>query len=230
MFNAWSKILIPGVELFLINLPGRDRRLKEPLQLQLAPLIETLSKALYPWLEKPFAFFGHSMGALLSFETALELRRRFSIQPVQLFVSGCRPPHIPDPNPAMQYLPDEEFLKTTQHYYGALPEIILKKPDMLQLFMKIMRADTTMVESHVHRRESPLDCPISAFGGLQDPAASEQGLAAWRDNTTADFKLQMFPGDHFFLQSARAALLQSLNNEISQLLSAQGNSSRSDGS
>lgn len=220
MFNSWSSHLMPEVELFLVHLPGRDRRIKEPLQLQLSPLVETLTEALYPWLDKPFAFFGHSMGALLSFEVARQIRRRYSVQPSQLFVSGRQPPHIADPNPPLHRLSEEEFLRTAQHYYGALPDVVLQDQEVLQLFMNIMRADLTMLETHEYQAEAPLDCPISAYGGVDDPSTSEMRLNAWRDQTTSTFRLQMFPGHHFFIQSSRSALLQSLKAELFQLLNA----------
>ncbi len=111
MFNSWSTLLMPEIELFLVHLPGRDRRIQEPLYLQLSPLVETLTEALSPWLEKPFAFFGHSMGALLAFEVACQARRQFSVQPSQLFVSGRQPPHIPNPTPDLRHLSEEDFLR-----------------------------------------------------------------------------------------------------------------------
>ena len=220
MFNSWSTLLMPEIELFLVHLPGRDKRIREPLYLQLSPLAVTLTEALSPWLEKPFAFFGHSMGALLAFEVARQARRQFSVQPSQLFVSGRQPPHIPDPNPELHHLSEEEFLKTTQYFYGILPEIILQDQELVQLFMTIMRADITMIETYEYRHEALLDCPISAYGGLQDPSTSKKSLAAWRDQTTAAFKIQMLPGQHFFIQSSRSALLQILNDEFLQLLKA----------
>jgi medium-chain acyl-[acyl-carrier-protein] hydrolase len=220
MFNAWSSHLVPEVELCLVHLPGRDRRIKEPLQLQLSHLVETLTVALYPWLDKPFVFFGHSMGALLSFEVARQIRRRYSMQPSQLFVSGRQPPHIPDPNPPLHHLSEEEFIRTAQHLYGALPDVVLQDQDVLQLFMKIMRADLTMAETHMYQPDAPMDCPIAAYGGVDDPSTSEITLNAWRDQTTSTFSLQMFPGHHSFIQSSRPALLQSLKAELLQLLKA----------
>lgn len=218
LFNTWSKWLLPEVELFLVNLPGRDTRIREEPYRQLKPLIGPLTQGLLHHLDKPFAFFGHSMGSLISFEVVRELRRLGAGQPLHLFVSGRQPPHIPDKHPNFHRLPEEEFLKTTQQFYGALPEIILQDPELVNLFLSIMRADITMIETYVYEQEAPLDCPIAVYGGLQDSSADEQSLAAWKEQTTADFKLRMFPGEHFFIQTAQSAVIQQLNSELSALL------------
>lgn len=218
LFNIWSTWLPPEVELHLVHLPGRDARIREGLYRQLQPLIEPLTQGLLPHLDKPFAFFGHSMGSLLCFEVARELRRRGLPQPVHLFVSGRQPPHLPDPGPNLHSLPHDEFLKTTQELYGALPEIILQDPEMVDLFMSIMRADITMIETYTYEPEAAFDCPITVYGGVQDPSVDEDRLAAWKHQTTASFNLKMFPGEHFFIQTARADVLKGLRAELATIM------------
>lgn len=218
LFNTWSNGLLPDIELYLVNLPGRDSRIQETPYRQLKPLIEPLTQGLLPHLDKPFAFLGHSMGSLISFEVARELRRRGGTQLLHLFVSGRQPPHVPDIHPNFHRLPEKEFLNTTQQFYGALPEIILQDPELVNLFLSMMRADITMIETYEYEQEAPLDCPITAYGGLQDASVDEQSLAAWKEQTTVDFKLKMFPGEHFFIQTARLAVLQHLNMELTSLL------------
>jgi medium-chain acyl-[acyl-carrier-protein] hydrolase len=211
-------LLLPEIELYLVHLPGRDKRIREPFCVQFRPLIESLTDALHPHLNKPFAFFGHSMGALLSFEVVRQLRRQYGIQPVHLFVSGRHAPQLPDSHPEIPYLPEPEFRSRTEQLYGALPEVILQDRELLQLFLSMMRADLTMLATYRYQQEHSLDCPISVFGGLQDNSITKQELAAWEDQTAAGFKLTMLPGEHLFIQSAQSDLLQALNNEIAQLL------------
>ena len=217
-FNAWSNILLPEVELCLIHLPGRDKRLREPLHLELSTLVERLTESLYGWLDRPFAFFGHSMGALISFEVARQLRSRFVVLPAHLFLSSCFPPQSRDSHDHLYQLPEKEFLQETEKLYGALPQVVKENADMLQLFLSILRADATMLGTYRYVDERPLDCPISLFGGLQDPAVAQHVLEGWRDQTTSSFELTMLPGDHFFIQSSRTALLEILNRELSRLL------------
>lgn len=218
IFNAWSNWLLPGIELYLVNLPGRDARVRETPYRQLKPLVASLTQGLLSHVDKPFAFFGHSMGSLISFEVARELRRQGGAQPIHLFVSGRQPPQVPDTHPNFHLLPEEEFLKTTQQFYGALPDIILQDPELINLFLSIMRADITMIETYEYEREAPLDCPITVFGGAQDPSVDEQSLAGWKEQTAAGFKLKMFPGEHFFIQTARSAVLQELNMQLAGLM------------
>jgi medium-chain acyl-[acyl-carrier-protein] hydrolase len=185
----------------------------EPPFTQLEPLIQELTRVLLPYLDKPFAFFGHSMGTLVSFELARILRKEYDLSPVHLFVSGRRAPQVPDPDPPIHTLPEREFLDELRRYNGT-PESVLENPELMQLFLPTLRADFAVLETYVYTPEPLLDCPITAFGGLEDWKASCDDLEAWREQTTADFSLQMFPGDHFFVHSVQPLLLQSLSKTL----------------
>jgi len=212
-FRTWSDSLPPHVEVCPIELPGRGIRLREAPFTQLETLIQALEKALLPSLTQPFAFFGHSLGALVSFELARLLRRNYRFTPVHLFVSGHRAPQIPDPEPPIHALPEPAFLEELRRYNGT-PEEVLNNPELMQLFLPALRADFAVLETYVYAPSPPLDCPITAFGGLQDWKASCEDLKAWREQTKAAFSVQMFAGDHFFLHSSKSLLLQSLSQEL----------------
>ena len=216
MYHAWAGYL-PGIETCLVHLPGRDKRIKETLQTRLLPLIEQLTNALIPHLDKPFAFFGHSMGALIAFETARLLRRHQGSQPIQLFISARRPPHKVDPYANLYRLPEQEFIDRTEDLFGALPTVVKQDQEVLDLFISIMRSDFTMLGTYLYMQEPPLNCPISAFGGIQDHSISEYDLKAWCEQTTSSFDLQMFPGDHFFVQSSRNELLVHIQKTLSSI-------------
>jgi medium-chain acyl-[acyl-carrier-protein] hydrolase len=209
MFNRWFNG-VPNVELYLVHLPGRDRRIREPLHDRLFPLVDYLTEGLLPYLDKPFAFFGHSMGGLLSFEVARQLRRLHAPQPMRLFISARRPPQKHDPHTHLYQLPGNEFLKATEDLYGALPEVIKQDPEMLKLFLTIMRADLTILGTYQYVEESPLDCSISVYGGLQDKSVAPDELEDWRALTSSSFARTMFPGDHYYIQNARTAVVQQL--------------------
>jgi medium-chain acyl-[acyl-carrier-protein] hydrolase len=221
IFHSWSRLLPPEIELCSIQFPGREGRLKETPYRQLLPLVEALSEALQPYLDKPFALFGHSMGALISFETTRHLRQRYSLEPVHLFVSGRRPPHLADPEPILHTLPDLDFIQQVQRRYNGIPQVILQDRELMQLFLPVLRADFQLFESYHYTYAPPFNCPISAFGGRHDQRVTEKELASWRDQTLRTFNLQMFPGGHFFLQSVRASLLQALTKEIVLSLDSQ---------
>jgi medium-chain acyl-[acyl-carrier-protein] hydrolase len=218
IFRTWSNRLGTEIEVCPVHLPGRERRWNEPLITQIVPLVEALADALYPHLlDRPFAFFGHSMGALISFELARELRRQHAPSPVHLFVSGRQAPQLGAIAPPIHQLPEAEFIEALRRYQGT-PDAVLRNAEIMQMLMPILRADFSVCETYVYANEEPLNCPISAFGGLQDDHANSESLVGWQSQTHSSFKLQMFAGNHFFLHDASELLLQSITQELTQSL------------
>ncbi|MCI0529785.1 MAG: thioesterase domain-containing protein, partial [Nitrospira sp.] len=184
----------------------------------LSPLVQVIAQALFPYLDKPFAFFGHSMGALVSFELTRHLRRQYRLGPVHLFVSGHHAPQIPDPDPPVHTLPEPAFLEELSRLNGT-PKEVLEHTELMHLMLPTLRADFAVCETYTYTTEPPLDCPISAYGGLQDLEVSRDSLEAWQVQTRTSFSLRMFPGDHFFLHTAQPLLLRVLSWELHQLAS-----------
>ena len=193
-------------------------RLKEAPFTRLDLLVEAIVQSLLPYLDKPFVFFGHSMGGLTSFETARLLRRAYACSPTHLFVSGRRAPQISSSDPPIYTLPDAEFLKELRHLNGT-PEAVLANEELMQLLLPTLRADFSVLETYVYQPEPPLNCPITAFGGLQDPDVSCEMLEAWQEQTNTMFSLKMFLGDHFFIHTVQSLLLQSLNQALNTITS-----------
>ena len=214
-YSTWSKNLQPNVEVYIVQLPGRGSRLMELPFTKLSHLVQTLVPILQPYLNEPFAFFGHSMGAVLGFEVARQLRRQDNPGPVHLFACSSPAPQRPILKPPIHTLPEAEFVAEMCNRYNGIPQSIVENKELLQIFLPSLRADLTMLETYVYTTEKPLDCPISAFGGLQDSGLSKSDLVEWRDQTLKSFTLQMFPGDHFFLHSNKSPFLQVLSQQIS---------------
>jgi medium-chain acyl-[acyl-carrier-protein] hydrolase len=217
IFAAWADILPAAIEVCPIQLPGHGSRIAEPPLAENGPLVEAIAAALLPFLDRPFAFFGHSMGALLSFEVARLLRRRHGLSPVGLYVSAHRAPQLPDRGPVLHALPAPAFWDELRRLNGTPPEV-LAHAELRQLIEPILRADFTVCEVYAYAEDEPLACPITAFGGLQDHDVTRDELAAWREQTHGAFALRMLPGDHFFINTARMLLLQALARELAQWL------------
>lgn len=213
MYRTWADGLPADAEVCPIQLPGRGTRLLEPLVTQLSPLIQALAQALLPLLDKPFAFFGHSLGALVSFELTRQLRRQYGMQPVRLFVSAGRAPQLPPRGLPIHTLPEGDFLAELRRLNGT-PKEVLEHEELMRIALPVLRADFAVYETYVYATELPLHCPISTFGGLRDRTVSQSDLEAWREQTSGAFSLQMFPGDHFFLNTTQSLLLRVLSQEL----------------
>lgn len=214
-YRPWLRALPETIELQLIQPPGRESRLREPLLRRLPEIVSQIGEALLPLLDRPYAFFGHSMGALLAFESVRWLRYVAAAQPTQLFVSGRRAPDLPTIDRAIHHVDDAEFIREIVARYNGIPQIILDDPELLQIFMPTLRADLEVIETYQHAREAPLDCPLTAFAGLADQRVSRADLEAWRAQTTQGFRVHQFAGDHFYLQQQRDALIQDILNTLS---------------
>ncbi len=213
IYRTWPAGLPADVEVCPVQFPGRGTRLMETPFAQLWPAVQALAQALAPLLDKPFAFFGHSLGALVGFELARQLRRESGVQPVRLFVSADRAPQIPHRGRPIHALPEGEFLDELRRLNG-IPPKVLEDVELMQIMIPVLRADFAVYETYVYSTEPPLNCPISTFGGLQDDRVSRGDLEAWRDQTNLSFSLRMFPGDHFFLHTTQQLLLQLISLEL----------------
>lgn len=220
-YRTWSDVLPPDIEVQAIQLPGREWRLKEDLYTSVFPLVEDLAGVLKDLFDTPFAFFGHSLGALISFELARELRRRGLPLPERLFLSAHRAPHLPKQLPDIHDGPDEQFVEGLRRLEGT-PDELLANEELMELILPALRADFAMAETYVCPPEPPLDCPISAFGGLGDEVTDRPKLEPWAEHTTGEFKLRMVPGGHFFVEEARDLILRAVFQDLLPVQRRQG--------
>ena len=212
IYRNWPDKLPADIEVCPIQLPGRGSRLKEPPFTHMIPLVEALAAALYPFLNKSFAFFGHSMGAMISYELACLLRRRHVIEPAHLFVSGRRAPQLPDSTRTYD-LPEGEFIQKLREIKGT-PQEVLDHQELMRLMLPLLRADFEVCQTYVYKQELPLSCGITAFGGAEDEEETRGVLEEWRARTSGSFTIWMLPGDHFFLHTSEELLLQMLTREL----------------
>jgi medium-chain acyl-[acyl-carrier-protein] hydrolase len=194
-----------------LQLPGRADRRAEPLFTRMEPLVEALEQILP--LEPPFAFFGHSLGALTAYALALRLRSRGKPGPEKLLLSGRRAPHLL-PEDHIHDLSERDFIRAITLRYNGIPEVLLREPELLAMFLPPLRADLTIYETWAPPEAEPLDVPFALFGGLSDPNGTREGLEAWRSYTRGAFSVHVLPGEHFFLNTARAQLLPLLRDEL----------------
>jgi medium-chain acyl-[acyl-carrier-protein] hydrolase len=217
VFRSWPTLFPSNVELVLMQPPGREGRWSVKPFLDLPSLADSATEAILPHLGVPFAFFGHSLGALESFEIARRLRRRGQPQPVHLFASAHRAPQMPNPHPEIHALADGEFIDQICRQYGGIPQAVLDNPDLVELMLPCLRADFNVFEGYKYTDERPFDFSITAFGGTRDRRVSEPEIRGWGAQTTKTFRQQMFEGEHFFLNDQRDSLIASIVKDLAAL-------------
>jgi medium-chain acyl-[acyl-carrier-protein] hydrolase len=164
----------------------------------MGPLVEALYEAMASQISGPYAFYGHSLGALVAFEMARKIARQRGPGPTCLLVSAHTAPQFGLCRPVLHNLPDKEFVDALRRFAGT-PDEALENEDLMSIMMVALRADFEVDETYSYQEGQPLDCPISVFGGIDDADVSQDALAAWKTHTSQKFSLQMMEGDHFFI-------------------------------
>lgn len=212
-FRNWPRYLPRDVEVCAVQLPGRENRLMEPPICSLPQLVSQLVAVLEPVLKRPFALFGHSMGALVAFELARALRRDCGLLPEHLFVSARVAPQLPPRHRPMYSESDAAFVERLRQFNGTA-DAILNNSELMRLFLPVLKADFQLNEAYCYTPEAPLQCPITRFGGALDRVAPIEQMAGWSEHTTVRSVQHTLPGDHFFVQSAQDRLCQAISEEL----------------
>jgi medium-chain acyl-[acyl-carrier-protein] hydrolase len=205
MFDSWPEAVSPWAEICPVLLPGREERIMEPPPTHMAELIPALADGIQDELaERPFAFFGHSMGGYIAFELARELGARGHSAPVHVFLAGCGPEQALG-DPRKHVLPDGDFIDMLKTMKGT-PREFFDDPDLVDLLLPTIRADFQLAETYVAPPDARLPVPLTAFAGAGDDQVTPGEVALWERHTAATFSLRVVPGDHFAFQASPAVL------------------------
>lgn len=212
-FRQWRKQAAPEIAVTPVVLPGRESRWSERAFVRMEQLIEPLCDAVAPHLDRPFALFGHSIGAVVAYEVA----RRCRESPLLLFVSARRAPHLPARRPPIHDLPREQFLAELGRLNGT-DASLLRESALLEALLPGLRADFELNDTYVPSSITPLAMPISAFAGDRDPLVNVDEMRRWGELTTREFGLRVFEGDHFYLTGGRVELLDAIRRDIARAM------------
>ena len=212
-FRDWCNEMPSQIEICCVQLPGRGTRFREPSLTSMNILLDALMPEITPHLGVPFAFFGHSMGAQVAFELTRRLRKMREQLPKHLFVSGRSAPQISSTRKKIHGLPEEDFIEEIKKLNGT-PDEALQHPELMELVSPILRADIKLIETWEYNDDDPLQLPITAMGGTLDDGVTARHLEGWGNQTNKSFSMQLFNGDHFFINDSRDAVL----NKVSTVL------------
>ncbi|HEY9132660.1 MAG TPA: alpha/beta fold hydrolase [Dyella sp.] len=209
VFRDWQSRFHGRVEVVGIQLPGRESRFSEPRCNRLVELMPVLSRVVSDMADRPFYFFGHSMGALIAFELARALRERGLPQPFHVVVSGMRAPQWPRREKIHHKMNDADLLQAVAAYNGT-PREVLEHPELMQLLLPLMRDDFAILETYEYTQGAPLNYPLTALGARDDPNVPPEALAAWVEQAGSGFEERLFSGDHFFIHPHKQAIIDLL--------------------
>jgi medium-chain acyl-[acyl-carrier-protein] hydrolase len=219
IYREWAAHLGDAVDVCPVQLPGRERRMGETAHTSLPALVRDMARALEGWMELPFAFFGHSMGASIAFELAAHLRDSGRPQPVRLFLSARQGPRVPPRQVPLHLVRDDDAFVRRLAELGAMPPEFLADAELMAFFLPLLRADASLCEVHVPQGP-PLAVPVTLLGGTEDADVTADDLRAWGLETASPPTLHLLPGGHFFLHTARKQVLDIVASELGVLQGA----------
>jgi surfactin synthase thioesterase subunit len=191
-----ARAVPPALEVVPVRLPGREQRFAEPPDLYPGEI----ASAICARADRPFAIFGHSLGARIGFEVVRELRRRGDRLPERLYVAAARPPGAFNPIASLVELDDEPFASALVDLLGA-PAALRDNRELRELMLPLLRSDLGWLHRHPYQPEPPLDLPIVALAGADDTQCGRLPMLGWERHTSAAFGLHTLPGGHFFPQT-----------------------------
>ncbi|MFI6350932.1 thioesterase II family protein [Streptomyces sp. NPDC050560] len=205
-FRRWRERLAPGTTVLALQLPGRQSRWDEPVPRSMEEAVTGAFEALRHRIDRPYTVFGHSMGALVGYETARRLGAEAGLWPERLIASASLPPHRPQGVPELRGLDDAGLIG----YFvgnGTLPGWVADDPDLQRLLLAPLRGDIALCDGYRHRPGPPLPCPITVCGGLDDTGLDARDLDGWRAYGSAGCERRMFRGGHLFHLEPDSGLL-----------------------
>ena len=218
-FRRWQLYVPPAVKVIPVELPGHGKRLLEAPIADLSLMVNEMGGAIGGKLREPFAFYGHSMGALLAFELSHHLGRHGLPLPKHLFVSAHLAPHNSANREAIYDLPETDVVRRIRDLNGT-PTEVLENKELRELFLPLLRADFQVCETYTFHDRPTLSIPITAFCGEDDEDVTPSGMEEWRNHTLESFELNIVAGDHFFLNSEEQKFHHIFREKISKLLLA----------
>ncbi len=213
-YRNWAQALAPQIVVKVLQSRGRESRLREAPLNELNAVLDDLYRFVEPDTTRPFAFLGHSMGALLSLELTHKLWGQTGRAPMHLFISACRAPDLAQLDTQCADLPQAEFVAEITRRYGGFPPQVLADAEFMAAILPAMRSDFRILEKYRAPQRPPLACAITVFGGVKDETTGEAALEGWKRQTTGPFSRVMLDAGHFYLQEKRVPVASKILSSL----------------
>ena len=220
VFHRWRKLIPDNFDLIPLLPPGRELRAGKKPHRTLHSLVGEVEIAIEPWLDRPFAFVGHSMGAVVAWDTARALRAAGHPAPQILSLCASRAPDLPLAFEPLHQLEETQFIELVDQRYGGIPQAIRDEPELLAMVLPAIRADLELIETANYDPQPPLDVEVHVWGGTEDHAVPFADLLGWQRQTTRPLRAKLIAGNHFFLfqPDHTAAVLNLVVRRLQQIV------------
>jgi medium-chain acyl-[acyl-carrier-protein] hydrolase len=209
-YYPWVDHLSPNIEIVAVQLPGRENRFTEPLSNNIKDIVSNLCQEFSSFIDKPFFVFGHSLGALISFEFVKSIHQSYSLYPCFMVISAAKAPQLPFRMRTLSKL-DDKALKEELRIYNGIDELILSNDELLDLFLPIIRNDFSISENYHYIESKPFPFDIFALSGIDDQTTSQEEILAWDQHTKGKFEHTSFSGKHFYIKEHQRQILEIIN-------------------
>jgi surfactin synthase thioesterase subunit len=212
-YANWEELLPEDIELVAIQPPGRGNRFNERLITSVEEAVSQIRDAIRPWLDRPYLLYGHSLGSVVSFELLHSLKANGLPLPVRYCSGARRAPHTAPRIAPIHDYPLAQF-KTELKKLNGTPDIVLNNPELMDIFVPILRTDFKAAYAYHRAPDIKLDCAASIFGGAKDDIVPQEDLTGWQEHFRKPIDLRVFAGGHFFLEDDRELVVSAICKEL----------------
>lgn len=212
VFTKWVNYLPKSINISAVQYPGRWERFNEPFMTEFKPLVDSLSLAIIQEIKGPFILLGYSLGALVAFEISRRFETTKKNIPLLLIAVSRNSPNYKSPLAHIHKLKDTDFISEVQTRYGGIPKQVLQDPEMMQIFLPILRNDLRLFELYVYQETGLLGIPTTVCFGKEDTLISKDKIQLWDSVCKNPVDYRIFNGSHFFTETSGNEFFSTLNS------------------
>lgn len=217
-FSGWERSLPKNIELVAIQPPGRGSHLLDSCIDDMTQMVTQLIRMISPLLDKPYVFFGHSLGSKIAFELLRHLKAHNYPLPKHFIASGSKGPKEQSEKRAIYALSDNQFIAELERLNGT-PKEILQNRELMEILLPMLKADFKIAHTYQCNRDEKFNCDVTVFGGTQDKDVSNEDLAAWCELFSQNSEIHRFEGGHFFVDSLQEEVLDKVTHILKEVFS-----------